>query len=574
MLDRTHSRRPFDAAHPKTVRRRFFNSLHSFSQLSRGARHLTPEQGASKMTARTVPVPGSAPERPPRRFMVFARRDALYRASSETRKAMSSLKIRPRLRLVSSFTRLMTAALIIGIAVTSALGQGAVEPRRDQLLNGLRVLMVHRPADTDVLVRLRVHSGAAFDLAGKEGMMSLLAATMFNEEDFRFVEEDLGGRLQVSVDYDAINVTATATAKDFDRLIAMLRSSLADLQLTPDLVAAVRAERVKRLSAEQPNDSAVADRTVAARLFLPHPYSRSIEGTPESVARIEYADLHLARERFLNPNNTTLVIFGRVEPRAVMRLLRQSLGGWRKSDRIVPATFRRPEAAEARTLVVNRPGSESYELRLAVAGLARTDRDRAAADLLAAIVRERLTAASPELRNAEPHVKHESFRDGGIFLLSARAGSASSAARTLADARGVLQQLASQPVSQSQLDAARQTVAAKLSESGAGDAGASTIWLDAHTYGDAALSGASLLRAVNALTPAEIQRVASRLFANTHAATVAVGDAERLRAEMAAAGGVEVFGEAAEKSHTPTPPPAATPKGAQKQPALQLKRPR
>ncbi|HEX8353162.1 MAG TPA: hypothetical protein VF611_09700, partial [Pyrinomonadaceae bacterium] len=43
------------------------------------------------------------------------------------------------------------------------------EPRREQLLNGLRVLLVSRPADQNVLIKLRIHSGAAFDLAGKEG---------------------------------------------------------------------------------------------------------------------------------------------------------------------------------------------------------------------------------------------------------------------------------------------------------------------------------------------------------------------------------------------------------------------
>jgi len=484
---------------------------------------------------------------------------------------MRSLKFRPQVRPGRAAARLTVLALVSALAWFPALGQAAPEPRREQLLNGLRALLVHRPADPNVLVRLRVHSGAAFDLAGKEGMMSLLAAVMFDEEDFRFVEEDLGGRLEVVVGYDAIDVTATAPAKDFPRVIELLRSSLTALQLTPEAVARLRAERAGRLGAGQVAAPVVADRAAAARLFRPHPYARVVEGTPESVARIEYADLHLARERFINPNNTTLVVVGGVEPKGVMRLLRQSLGGWRKSDGIVPATFRRPDAPDPRTLVVNHPGAEGYEVRLYVAGLARTDRDRGAADVLAALAAERWQAASPGLKAAALSVRHESFRDGGLFRLGAAAGSAPEAAAALASAREVLRQLAAQPVTTAQFETARQAVAATRSRDAQGDAGAADIWLDAHTYDSAASSGPEALKALGALTPADLQRVAARLFQNA-AAAVAVGDAERLRAELARAGGVEVFGEAAVRPE-PAAPPAPAGREPQKQPAIQLKRP-
>jgi zinc protease len=487
---------------------------------------------------------------------------------------MRSLKFRPQTRVRRSSARLLALVLVLALAWLPAFGQSLPEPRREKLLNGLRALIVHRPADANLLVKLRVHSGSAFDLAGKEGMMSLLAAAMFDEEDFRFVEEDLSGRLAVKLGYDAIDVTITAQARDFERVIELLRSSLTGFQLTPEVVARLRVVRAGRFAAEQVSAATVADRASAARLFRPHPYARLTDGTPESVARIEFADLHLARERFLHPNNATLVVVGGVEPKAVMRQLRQSLGGWRKGDRLVPATFRRPDAPDARTLVVNYAGTDRHEVRLALAGLARSDRERVAADLLARLAVERWQSASPELKGAALFVHHQSFRDGGIFRFGASVGSATEAAVALSSAREVLRQLATQPVTVAQLEAARRALAAERAEGSQDAIGAADQWLDAHTYDSDAVSGAETQKSLAALTPADLQRVAARLFQHAPATAVAVGDAERLRAELSRTGGVEIFGEAAEKTATPPAPAPAAAKDAPKQPAIQFKRPR
>src|SRR5438067_1946099 len=86
----------------------------------------------------------------------------------------------------------------------------------------------------------------------------------------------------------------------------------------------------------------IADRAIAARLFGVHPYARFVVGTPESLARVERNDLLLARDRFITADNARLVMIGGVEPARAMRAFRQFLGAWRKSEALVPATFRQP----------------------------------------------------------------------------------------------------------------------------------------------------------------------------------------------------------------------------------------
>src|SRR6185295_4348183 len=161
--------------------------------------------------------------------------------------------------------------------------------------------------------------------------------------------------------------------------------------------AHAREGRVKILKDTGISPTMVADRAIAARLFGDFPYGRPYTGTVESLERIDRGDLMLARERFLNPNNATLVIVGGVERLRVNRALRQLLGGWRKSERVVPATFQQPAVPDARILIMNAPADQSAEVRLAVRGFARNDPDAQAASLLAFIALKRWETLLPDL---------------------------------------------------------------------------------------------------------------------------------------------------------------------------------
>ena len=131
-------------------------------------------------------------------------------------------------------------------------------------------------------------------------------------------------------------------AREFERIVEILRTALVTTQLTPENVAKVREGRIKIIRETSISPPMVADRAIAARLFGDFPYGRPYDGTVESLERVEREDLMLARERFLNPNNATLVVIGGVQTGRAMRALRQLLGVWRKSEQVVPATFRQP----------------------------------------------------------------------------------------------------------------------------------------------------------------------------------------------------------------------------------------
>src|SRR5689334_16663254 len=119
------------------------------------------------------------------------------------------------------------------------------EPERETLLNGLRILYWSQPGNPEVLLRMRIHSGAAFDLADKGGMMALLGDALFPDASTReYVTDELGGRLEVRTNYDTIDVTISGKTSGLERMIDFLRGAVMTTQLGADNVAQLKNARL------------------------------------------------------------------------------------------------------------------------------------------------------------------------------------------------------------------------------------------------------------------------------------------------------------------------------------------
>src|SRR5690349_16276382 len=209
------------------------------------------------------------------------------------------------------FRGLAVSALLLLLLVQLALAQTPREPEREQLLNGLRVLVWSQPGNPELLVKLRINSGAAFDLSGRSGQMALLGDLLFPDAaTVDFFTEELGGKLDVSVNYDSVTITMVGKAAQFEKVISVLRNGLLSTQFTPEVVTRVRDARIKTLRDGTISPALVADRAIAARLFDDFPYGRLAGGTPEDLARVDRADLMQAHERFFNSNNATIAFGG------------------------------------------------------------------------------------------------------------------------------------------------------------------------------------------------------------------------------------------------------------------------
>lgn len=426
--------------------------------------------------------------------------------------------------------------LLVTLISTRAGAQAYPEPVPEHLLNGLTVLFSPRPGDPNVLLKLRVHSGSAFDLTGKGGTMSLLGDILFPDPTTReYVTEQLGGKLDVVTNYDGIDVTISGNTKELERMVEFLRTALVNTQLTPENITKAREARLKQFSEKPATTSQIADQEIAARLFGNFPYGRMPPGTVESVSKIDRGDLLHARERFLNADNATLVVIGGVDQLRLRRALRQLLGPWEKGDRVVPATFRPPNTPDPRVLLVNQLDLKNAEIRFAVRGFARSDPDSAIAAVLARIIRERWQIASPDISAA--FVRHDAHALPGSFVIGASVPT-ESAAKAIAAARQITQSLVQAGPTVVELENTRSEMLAEMSRRTSQSESIADMWLDGEAFKLSPLN--AQIDALRSLTSTDLQRVAGRLFKDDKPATIVVGNAGELKSSFGAS--VEVQG--------------------------------
>lgn len=466
-------------------------------------------------------------------------------------KAPYSLQMSMPPKIRKHSVRGIAAAVCLLVMFQQGTAQPANGPETQELLNGLKILFWPKPGSTEVLVKLRIHGGSAFDLAGRAGQMALLGDILFPDpETTDYFTEQMGGKLDVVVNYDSITITMVGKADQLNNILEVLRNAILATQLTPEVVKRVRETRIKMVRDTAVSPATMADRAITARLFGSFPYGRPSGGSNEDLGRVDRADLMLARDRFLNPNNATLAILGGITQGRAMRTLKQLLGPWRKSEQIVPSSFTAAKAPDSRTLIVNAP-SPTAEVRLALRGIARSDPDFHTALVLARVAQNRWQELNPELASKPTFARSESYALPGIFSMGT-AVNAQSTPAAIVSARKVLDSLMTSQVPTTELERAKREVLSETDSERTKIEAQPDPWLDMDTYRLPTPQDRATL--VQAISAADIQRVATRLFKDAPLASVVVGDPLQLKAALQGQLQFEVLGEGLEPTPSSKPP--------------------
>ena len=379
-------------------------------------------------------------------------------------------------------------------------------PREEKLLNGLKVLMWSQPGAEKIRLTLRIHSGSAFDPQGKEGVMRLLSEAIFpNVETRDFFIEDLEGGLEVTSNYDFIQIDASAKPSEMLTMLETVAQAVTNVNIDKELTAKLKAAQLARVKEAAVDPVYVADQAVAKALFGTFPYGRPAMGTPESLEKIDFADLIDARQRFLTADNATLAVSGNINYSLAQRAVRRYFGSWLKSDRLVPPTFRQPDPPSAALSLINSPVPGKSEFRFALRGVARDDKV-----FHSAMILERVLASRIQSREgAKSYVRQETRILPGAFVFGVsdwRLGGIKKEgdAVTVPVVDGYQMNFLKAPISAEEFTRARNGY---LSDLGKSDP--VRLWLDADTYKLPQLK--SDLDAAHSVTLADVQRLLESL---------------------------------------------------------------
>jgi zinc protease len=263
-----------------------------------------------------------------------------------------------------------------------ALHLPAIQKR--QLSNGLPVWIVELHKVPVVQVNLVVLSGSAADPAGKFGVASLAAAML---EDGAASRSAL--QIADAIDFLGADLSAGAgTDSSAVRLhvpVARLGDALpimADVALRPtfpkDELDRLRQQRLTALLEARDDPSTIDALAFSRVLYGPaHRYGTAIAGTASTIAAMTPADLRAFYASVFRPANAALLVVGDTTPEQVTPALESSFGVW-KTEAAQPTMAKLP-APPGRTTreiyVVDKPGAAQSQIRIGSIGVARSTPD-------------------------------------------------------------------------------------------------------------------------------------------------------------------------------------------------------
>jgi len=228
----------------------------------------------------------------------------------------------------------LAGGLLLGAQPESGFGEGRERDvrgdatvQRYQLLNGLRILLLHRQGGGRLVVNLLIRSGSILDPVDKLGLARLSAGRLLvrTSDDTQELEV-LGIELQVDVQPDATIFRAGMPPRRLRTFLDLLGAALAPPPFE-DRVGPANAPVKDDPLGKSPDG--LAHGRFRRAIFGHHPYGNGSE-TGKGAEAILYGDLDDFRRRHYIPNHASLIVVGAIPGRELMDAAREKLGPWTK----------------------------------------------------------------------------------------------------------------------------------------------------------------------------------------------------------------------------------------------------
>ena len=255
--------------------------------------------------------------------------------------------------------------------------------QKQRLSNGLPVWIVETHEVPVAQVNLVVYSGTANDPPGKFGVASLTAAML---------EEGAGDRsalqLADAIDYLGADLGATSgidsSAVRLHVPVARLAEALpimADVALRPtfpgDELERQRQQRLTSILQGRDDPPTISSAAFSRILYgKAHRYGTPQVGTAETIKTFTPDDLRAFYASAFRPENATLLAVGDLTADKVMPLLEKSFGTWKATAPAAAEKLPAVDQAPARQIyLVDKPGAAQSQIRIGWIGVPRSTPD-------------------------------------------------------------------------------------------------------------------------------------------------------------------------------------------------------
>jgi zinc protease len=461
-----------------------------------------------------------------------------------------------RLLLPCLLFALLSAALLTAQAPDSPRPAPApVRPFRipgyseTSLPNGMNIVFVDDARFQLVTARLVFAGGSKRDPRDMPGISAAFASLLLRGTAARSAKqfsEDLdgiGSTMSVAARPDSIVIEGSALKESTGSMLILISDLLRSVQFPDREVDDYRRARAQFLRNQAVQPGAIAAKVLGLTIFGPTQYGVS-DPPPEVMDLIDRQAISDFRGTVFIPGNTTLIMIGALPAHAdLMKALTYVFGEWNEKK---PAPYLPPKAPEpaGRFLLVDRPGAPQVEIRIGRTGPSFANPDALPLQIASYIVgghaQSRIaTALHDTLKPGdEVHTDVSALVDAGTFSAVARVRN-EVAGEVLQKTLGELNRITNEPVDPVELDTAKSIAAGAFVERMQTQQNLADLLTMVKLAGVTKDYIEGYPGRIAAIDAAKIQDVARKFIAPDKAVVVVVGDAGKIRDQLAKIGTFE-----------------------------------
>lgn len=414
----------------------------------------------------------------------------------------------------------------------------APEQSEQTLSNGLTVIAIRQPGVPLMELRLGVPFAQVDPAQGTLLTRCLLSGThVRSSADLTRRLATVGAELETRSNPDRLKVNGSGLVAGLRRTLGSLAEILEDAAYPEDEVNTERDRLAAQLEVRLKQSAHQARMALREMIYRDHPY-RLPSPSADEVRAVQAEQLRDLHKRRLNPDGAALVLVGHFDPDAVLGEASRCLSGWAATGETVdlpPA----PPVDPGPPLLVDRPGSFQSSLRLALPAVTRIHPEYPALQLANLVFGGYFSSRWTEnLRERKgysygPHSRIDHSAAGSTVVAAAEVSTEVTAA-ALAETFGELDRMVCLPPGDAEIDQARRYALGALLITMSDQrnlAGLAAVLAGFGLRLDHIVAHAERLRAV---TAAEVLDAARTYLAPTGAATLVLGDVDRIADEVAA----------------------------------------
>lgn len=434
--------------------------------------------------------------------------------------------------MVCTALRFSLCVTLLATLYTSGLAQTRMPQLKytdRTLANGLRVLSAPDNSSPTVAIQVWYHVGSKDDPTKRSGFAHLFEHLMFKStknmksEMMDRLTEDVGGFNNAFTNDDVTVYFEVVPSNYLQTLLWAEAERLSGLNVD-DANFKSEADVVKeeyRQGVEAPPYGRF-EYLLQEKSFLEHPYKRPTIGSIEDLTAASLKDVQEFHTTYYRPDNATLVVVGDFDPAQLNAWVDKYFGPIPKPARPLPRVQVKepPRKSEIRLTEYGKNDLPAIGLTYLSVRLADPDSDalRVADAILSAGESSRLYNALVYTQQlaAEVNSSAEGREDAGLFVLLAVLSEGKKPADAEKSLLAEIKKLQDAPVTAAELEKAKnQLITEQLRQRETSNGKALALGEAAVLLGDPARVNTDLAR-LQAVTPADIQRVMKKYFADSN----------------------------------------------------------